>query len=174
VRSALRQRAGGDGPAEAMTPATRDRLDRVVGALRQITADAGPDSGLDVELKPTGAVLHVRGAAPDVAREAERRAMTGPATWPGVHTTRGKAVVEMAVTEISKGVALQWLRRLIEADAVFYAGDDVTDETAFEVLGPDDVTVKVGPGDSHAAYRLETPDDVAELLQLLVAERSQR
>jgi trehalose 6-phosphate phosphatase len=157
-----------------MTPAARERLDRVIGALRQIASDAGPGSGLDVELKPTGAVLHVRRATPDVARQAERRAMAGPATWPGVHTTRGKAVVEMAVTETSKGVALQWLRGLTEADAVFYAGDDVTDETAFQVLGPDDVTVKVGPGDSHAAYRLGTPDDVAELLQLLVAERSQR
>jgi trehalose 6-phosphate phosphatase len=174
VRPALRERPGGAGPGAAMTPAARERLDRIIDALRQITADAGPGSGLDVELKPTGAVLHVRRAAPDVAREAERRAMAGPTTWPGVHTTQGKSVIEMAVTQTSKGVALQWLRGLTEADAIFYAGDDVTDETAFEVLGPDDVTVKVGPGDSHAAYRLETPDDVAELLQLLVAERSQR
>ena len=41
-------------------------------------------------------------------------------------------------------------------------------------LGPDDVAVKVGPGATHAAYRLDGPEDVRELLQLLVAERSQR
>ena len=57
---------------------------------------------------------------------------------------------------------------------MLYVGDDVTDESAFAVLGPDDVTVKVGPGDTHAAYRLDGPEDVRELLQLLVAERSQR
>ena len=41
-------------------------------------------------------------------------------------------------------------------------------------LGPGDVPVKVGPGETRAAYRLDGPEDVRELLQLLVAERSQR
>ncbi len=57
---------------------------------------------------------------------------------------------------------------------MLYVGDDVTDETAFAVLGPDDIGVKVGSGETHAAYRVDGPEDVRELLQLLVAERSQR
>jgi trehalose 6-phosphate phosphatase len=62
----------------------------------------------------------------------------------------------------------------MNCDGTLYVGDDVTDESAFEVLGERDVSVKVGPGETHAAYRLDGPEDVRELLQLLVAERSQR
>ena len=100
--------------------------------------------------------------------------MTGPARWAGVDVTLGKSVVELSVVETSKGIALQQLRAAAEIDAVLYVGDDVTDETAFGVLGPDDMGVKVGSGETHAAYRVDGPEDVRELLQLLVAERSQR
>jgi trehalose 6-phosphate phosphatase len=154
-----------------MSSAEAERLAAVVEALRAIAA---ADPALDVELKPTGAVLHTRRAAPDVARDAEERALAGPGSWAGVHAIRGKAVVELAVVETSKGVALQRLRAELEPDAVLYAGDDVTDETAFAVLAAGDVGVKVGPGDTRAAYRLAGPPDVRELLQRLVADRSQR
>jgi trehalose 6-phosphate phosphatase len=55
----------------------------------------------------------------------------------------------------------------IGADAVLYFGDDVTDEHAFEVMGPRDVSVKVGPGKSAARYRLGSPEQVAEALGTL-------
>lgn len=174
LHPALRDRSGDQWRAGAMTPEQGELLTRVIAALTSIVRGAGPESGLDVEVKPAGAVLHTRLAAPDVAATAEAATLGGPAAWPGVHTTLGKAVVEMAVVETSKGVALQQLRALTKVDAVLYAGDDVTDETAFAVLGPDDVGIKVGPGVTRAAYRLDRPDDVAELLQLLVAGRSQR
>jgi trehalose 6-phosphate phosphatase len=165
--------AGGPEGSGRMTSEQAELLDRVVGALEAI-ADASGDAGIEVEVKPTGAVLHTRRADPVIARQAEQEAVAGPGTWPGVHVTVGKSVVELAVVETSKGVALQQLRALVSPDAVLYVGDDATDETAFAVLGPDDVGVKVGPGDTHAAYRLDGPPDVLELLQLLVAERSQR
>jgi trehalose 6-phosphate phosphatase len=153
-----------------MTPATEALLKRVVTALRSI-ADG---EGLEVETKPTGAVLHTRRAAADQAERATREAREGPGSWPGVHLTMGKSVVELAVLETSKGVALQYLRQLSGADGTLYVGDDVTDESAFAVLADHDVSVKVGPGETRAAYRLDGPQDVRELLQLLVAERSQR
>jgi trehalose-phosphatase len=159
--------------AEPMTPATTNLLDRVVAGLHDIAA-ADPDGRVEVEVKPTGAVLHTRRAPAALAQQATERAMAGPATWPGVHVTLGKAVVELAVTETSKGTALQRIRTAARADGVLYIGDDVTDESAFAVLGPADVSVKVGPGETHAAYRLDGPEDVRDLLQLLVAERSQR
>lgn len=158
-------------PGSALTTEESARLHDVIVALRAI---ATADPALDVELKPTGAVLHTRRACDDVARRAEEDALAGPGSWPGVHAIRGKSVVELAVVETSKGVVLQRLRIDREVDAVLYAGDDVTDETAFAVLGPGDVGVKVGPGDSHAAYRVDGPEDVRELLQRLVADRSQR
>lgn len=175
---ALRPSLGSaDGPPDGggtLTPEQQALLARLVAELTRIVQAAGPGSGLDVETKPSGAVLHTRRAAPDVARIASAAATEGPAGWPGVHTTLGKAVVEMAVVETSKGVALQQLRAAMGAAAVLYVGDDVTDESVFAVLQPGDVGVKVGPGETGAAYRLDGPPDVTELLQLLVAERSQR
>ena len=153
-----------------MTPATEALLQRVVTALRTI-ADG---EGLEVETKPTGAVLHTRRAAAEPAERATREAREGPGSWPGVHMTLGKSVVELAVVETSKGVALQHLREVAAVDGTLYIGDDVTDESAFAALGDGDVSIKVGPGETRAAYRLDGPPDVRELLQLLVAERSQR
>jgi trehalose-phosphatase len=167
----LRHPRGGLSPSIGMTSEEAGRLDKVIAALREIAAT---DSALDVELKPTGAVLHTRQATPDVAADAEERALAGPGSWAGVHAIRGKSVVELAVVETSKGVALQRLRADLGVDAVLYAGDDVTDETAFAVLEAGDIGVKVGPGATHAAYRVDAPEDVRELLQRLVADRSQR
>jgi trehalose 6-phosphate phosphatase len=66
------------------------------------------------------------------------------------------------------------LRDEVGADVVAYLGDDVTDEFAFRALGPADVTVKVGPGDTAARFRVESPEDAAEALRLLHDRRSAR
>ena len=170
---AVRHPDRGSSASGGMTSDQAALLARVIEALKVIgRADEG--EGLEVEVKPSGAVLHTRRAPDDVARRAEAAALSGPGSWSGVHAIRGKSVVELSVVETSKGVALQRLRSTLEVETILYAGDDVTDETAFMALGPDDVTVNVGPGATHAAYRLDGPEDVRELLQLLVAERSQR
>jgi trehalose-6-phosphatase len=49
-------------------------------------------------------------------------------------------------------------------------GDDVTDEDGFRVLGPGDVGVKVGAGDTAAGRRLADPDAVRAWLESLTAE----
>jgi trehalose 6-phosphate phosphatase len=58
---------------------------------------------------------------------------------------------------------------------VLYAGDDVTDEHAFAAVASrenaDDVTVKVGDGETAARYRVGGPEDVTDLLRELVAAR---
>jgi trehalose 6-phosphate phosphatase len=56
-------------------------------------------------------------------------------------------------------------------DCVVFFGDDVTDEDVFSSLGNDDVGVKVGPGDTSAGYRVDSPAQVAEALALLLTER---
>jgi len=73
-------------------------------------------------------------------------------------------VVELTVLHASKGEALIALRDEIGAPVVLYAGDDVTDERAFEALGEQDITVKVGPGDTVARYRVQSPEDVVAAL----------
>jgi trehalose 6-phosphate phosphatase len=92
-----------------------------------------------------------------------------------VHLTLGKEVVELAVVDVTKGVALTLLRDRLGlpfgTGGVLYIGDDVTDERAFAVLDDDsgDVTIKVGPGETLARHRLEGPEDVAITLEYLAA-----
>jgi trehalose 6-phosphate phosphatase len=145
--------------------ARRDEL----AAAAQAVVD-GHD-GARVEHKPAAVVVHVRGAEPDVAARVLDAVWAGPARLPGVHAQQGKAVVEMAVVEVSKGAAIDSLRATLDADAVFFAGDDVTDETAFARLQPGDVGVKVGDGDTAAGYRVATPEDVTGVLEALLAAR---
>jgi trehalose 6-phosphate phosphatase len=97
--------------------------------------------------------------------------LAGPATWDGVHVTQGKEVAELVVVEASKGTALDLLRAQLGATGVLFVGDDLTDEKAFVRLRDGDVGVKVGPGDTAARYRVDDPEDVTDLLELLAAER---
>jgi trehalose 6-phosphate phosphatase len=159
---------GRPGPPRGLDPAADALLDRVTTALREITAAY---DGAWVETKPTGAVLHTRAMDRALAEVASERAVSGPGGWAGVSVTPGKEVVELSVSTATKGIALQQLRDLCDAQAVLYVGDDVTDERAFEVLRPDegDIGVKVGDGETAAAYRLAGPADVLELLELLAA-----
>ena len=85
------------------------------------------------------------------ARDAEAAALEVTARHTGLHVLHGKHVVEVSVVRADKGTALVALRDEVGADAVAYFGDDVTDEDAFRTLGPNDLTVKVGPGDTAAA-----------------------
>ncbi|MFI7587905.1 trehalose-phosphatase [Spongisporangium articulatum] len=123
-----------------------------------------------VEMKPTGVVLHTRQAEAEVAAAATKAALKGVGSWPGVHVTMGKEVVELSVVEVTKGTALAALRQALGVGAVMYVGDDVTDERAFDVMSVDsgDVSVRVGDGDTLARHRLRDPEQVATLLGLLV------
>ncbi len=57
--------------------------------------------------------------------------------------------------------------RYTQADAVFYAGDDVTDEDAFAALGSGDLGLKSGEGPTLANFRVTGPAEVARALALL-------
>lgn len=149
----------------------RARLADVLAGLAAIVAD---HPGTELETKPTGGVLHTRKAARDVTASATRAALAGPAQAAGVHTLRGKEVVELTVLDTDKGRALESLRSRLGADAVLYAGDDVTDEHAFAVLHQDhgDVGIKVGPGDTAAHWRVRDPAELAGVLHALADLRA--
>lgn len=138
----------------------------------ELAAVVDGEPGVKLEHKPAGVAVHVRGAAPEVGARVLDAVRAGPATRPGVDATPGKDVIDLAVLQVNKGMAVDVLRERVGADAVLFAGDDVTDETAFARLGPGDVGVKVGEGDTLAGHRVAGPPDVARLLELLLAARA--
>lgn len=128
-----------------------------------------------IEEKPAGVVLHTRGMADSDAEAASAMVARAADELPGVHPMRGKSVVELSVTQASKGAALAALREQVGADAVAYFGDDVTDETVFARLADDPrhLCVKVGDGETAAALRVPDPDAVRGVLAQLARARGE-
>jgi trehalose 6-phosphate phosphatase len=125
-----------------------------------------------LEEKPAGFALHTRLATEENSRLAHLVALSeAQAEIENLTVRRGKNVLEFAVRSTTKGEAVEHLRRYTAADAVFYAGDDVTDEDAFAALLAHDVGVKSGPGATEAAYRVAGPEDIAHVLTTLVTFR---
>jgi trehalose-phosphatase len=146
--------------------------------LAQATAEAeaivARHPGARIEHKPASVSVHTRGIDPETAEAALREAAAMPDRVPGLHVMPGKQVVELAVLATNKGTALVDLARARGTEATLYLGDDVTDERAFEALDPDagHVTVKVGDGDTAAAWRVDDVADVVATLRLFVEART--
>ena len=145
----------------------QDLLQTITGALEAI---ASGKPGVTVESKPASVALHVRNASAGDGEDALREAREAAASW-DAHSTAGKAVLEFAVIATDKGEAIDILRDEHEASAVVFFGDDVTDEKAFKRLRGNDVGVKVGPGETLAAHRIDSPEDVAAALEYLLEAR---
>ncbi|KUI35378.1 HAD family hydrolase [Mycobacterium sp. IS-1496] len=144
----------------------------LVEIKRTLDAIAADYPGVTTELKPASVALHVRNASADDGDAAMRRADRAAAAW-DAQVTDGKAVKEFAVIHTDKGQAVDILRDQHDASAVVFLGDDVTDEKGFRRMRDGDIGVKVGPGDTAAAYRVDDPSDVAEALEYLLAVRRQ-
>jgi trehalose-phosphatase len=139
-------------------------LKRVTAELERLASSAG---GAWVEHKPFAAVFHTRPMADRVlASNLERQAAAVGAGCGGI-VQRGKMVVEVAVVEADKATALQTLRVQTGADRLLFAGDDLTDERAFRVIEPPDLSVKVGQGPTAAQLRVADPVEMVRLLAYL-------
>ncbi|WP_420368076.1 trehalose-phosphatase [Curtobacterium sp. L1-20] len=162
-----------DGHDEAAL--TDDEVARVarVGAALDAVGERFP--GVVIEHKPAGHGVHTRRVGSDVAAEADAAASAAAhEADPDVLERGGKDILEFAVRHVTKGDAIARLRDLHGADAVFFAGDDVTDEDAFRVLGDGDVGVKVGEGETLAAYRVADPAALTGVLKQLARARAVR
>ncbi|MFX1822210.1 trehalose-phosphatase [Pseudarthrobacter sp. CC4] len=144
-------------------------LDEVRTVLEDIVREA---PGTTLEDKPAGVVLHTRLAADDVAEDAVAAARSLLQDRKGVFLKDGKRVLETSVVNASKGEGVTFLRQITGATGVLFAGDDTTDEDALARLEPGDVGVKVGLDFTQAEYRVEAPVHIAELLEVLLQERS--
>jgi trehalose 6-phosphate phosphatase len=150
-----------DGP---LTGALAQRRDALADRLGEIVA-ATP--GARLEVKPASVAVHVRQVA-DPAAATVLLDRVHQLADPSITLKPGKAVLELAVTDADKGSALARLRADLGVAAALYLGDDVTDEDGFRALdGPDDLTVKVGDGDTAARHRVADPAAVVTLLAAL-------
>lgn len=163
-----------DGEATA-DPATARMLARVASGFDEL---ASRYPGALVERKPAGAAFHVRRVASDLQEDAleEARAMARGA---GVLDERagtgrlqpGHLVIEVLFTDASKGDAIAALVERTGATRTVFVGDDRTDEEGFARLGPEDLSVKVGPGETGASVRLAGQERVAPLFRRLLELR---
>jgi len=86
-----------------------------------------------------------------------------------VEILAGHKVIEIRPYGIHKGRIVPPLSPERLASVVILAiGDDRTDEDLFTVLPPEAITIKVGPGATHARFRLEGVPAVRTFLSSLV------
>jgi trehalose 6-phosphate phosphatase len=154
-----------------LTPEQAQLLARARAAVEEV---AGSHPGTWLETKPAGVVLHTRSAADDIAAAATEAARARLSAIDGVQITDGKRVLETSVVHTNKGEGIRTLRTLTSAAAVLFAGDDVTDENGFAALLPGDLGVKIGPGETRASYRVDSPEAFTEVLQTLLVLRRDR
>ena len=157
-----------------LTDDEADRMSRLEAALAPLVASV-PLARF--EHKPVGYGVHTRRVADQSLVPPLQRAARSAADQIGGFTTRaGKDIVEFSVRDVDKGDGVRMLRALLADEqgapvAVLYAGDDVTDEDAFAVLGPGDLGVKVGDGDTRANERVADIPAFVALLDALATAR---
>lgn len=118
--------------------------------------------GSSFEVKPRSVTFHYRNVSPGGEIGALERLRAWVEGWSELSLLQGKEVIEMSVASRNKGDAIS---ELAGGEAgILYMGDDTTDESVFAVLAPGDVGIKVGPGETLAAYRV---DDVAGVVGVL-------
>ena len=174
-------------PADATSSGLDDDQRALLSTLAGMADDfATRDSGMWVERKPFAVGLHIRGAADRrTGLTAYEEFRLAAQKLEGVTVTPGKDIVEVSVSPVTKGSYLEAYIDRTQPDAVIFAGDDVTDETALRVLdqqgltpagdgghpGRPDVGIRIGDGDTAAHRRLADPEAMAETLARLAEAR---
>ena len=89
----------------------------------------------------------------------------------GFKVQKGLKVIEFfSDARWNKGQAVRWLMRRLRAGRVFYAGDDVTDETVFRLLGRQDVGVRIGKkSHSRASYYVNGQKEAPAILERIIS-----
>src|SRR5690606_24625733 len=105
------------------------------------------------------------------ARAAQQDAAAAVNVIDDLTSRTGNNVLEFSVRSTNKGDALARLRQHANATAVLFAGDDVTDEDAFAVLGSGDVGIKCGSGPTAATFSVPGIPEVARALGQLAGLR---
>ncbi|MBX3622816.1 MAG: trehalose-phosphatase [Rhizobacter sp.] len=159
------ERRAADGYVRRMPVGLLDEAVALVAAL------CAQHPALRMERKPGAVALHYR-QAPELealclatVEEAVQRSQ-------GMALIRGKMVVEMKPGRATKGAAVRAYMDTapFRSRRPWFFGDDVTDESAFEVVqAMGGVAVRVGEGETLATHRLPDPGAVLQWLQAALA-----
>jgi len=156
--------------------ATTDWMDKVKPVM-ELFSRATP--GSHIEEKSSCIVWHYRESDEEFGAFKAKELMHQLAMSLGnlpCRISQGKKIVEVASLEVKKGtiVASACQEREDEGtpfDEILCIGDDQTDESMFLDAPKTSFTVKVGPGETHARYRVDTPEKVREFLSYVVEQR---
>ncbi len=137
--------------------------------LRDITART---PGSIIEAKSVALAWHYRMADQESgARRANelRLHLSQLLSNQPVEILAGHKVVEIRPYGIHKGRIIPPLPpERVASTVVFAMGDDRTDEDLFAALPPEAITIKVGPGPTHARFRIEGVSAARSFVQSLV------
>jgi len=151
-----------------------ERLDRMINydwkaellAIFRLYEQATP--GSLIEEKQSSIVWHYRRADREFgawkANQLTEELSALTANHP-IKVRHGKKMVEVTAVENNKGAAVA---RVLEQndpyEVVLCAGDDLTDESMFELSGPRLLTIKIGDGTTQARFRLPDPRSFRQFL----------
>jgi trehalose 6-phosphate phosphatase len=123
------------GVTSSVVDSSRAAVDAVRAVLPELLADAGAPGGVEIEDKHVALAVHVRGAAdPAAALALLRPTLADVARRSGLRLEPGRLVLELRPPGVDKGAALLALVAQRPAAAVVYAGDDLGDLAAYDVV----------------------------------------
>ncbi len=128
-------------------------------------------SGSSVEEKDFSLAWHYREAdvksGPAAARELIHT-LTILTSNMDLQVLSGNMVVEIKRSGTGKGAFFSMRLAREPWDFILAAGDDATDESLFLALPPEAVSIRVGAVASASRFNLDSPDDVLNLLEVMV------
>jgi trehalose 6-phosphate phosphatase len=148
-----------------------------MGALNAIEAELRPlvdrETGLLLERKQGAIALHYRQRPEleDLCRDAMARAAENAGS---ITVRRGKMVVEVVGYPSNKGSAIESFlqEKPFLGRTPIFAGDDLTDEDGFALVNErGGLSIKVGPGDTKAHYRVEGRQELLAWLNSIITNR---
>lgn len=158
--------------AEPPEPLSEEEQRSLERAGRRFDRVFGDEPGVRIERKPFGLAIHTREVADETQASELLAAAVELGVAEGMHVRIGKQVREFSVRNADKGTVLDRIRRSLPEAPVIFLGDDVTDEDVFRVLGPDDLGIKVGDGETLATERVPDTATAAAVLALLAELRT--
>ncbi|KTS11576.1 trehalose-phosphatase [Microbacterium testaceum] len=155
-------------PGVGVESATDDDADLALRDQLQdeVSRRAAGTTGVWIEPKEYGFGVHTRTADAETARAVREIAdELVAAEAPGWRRRTGHDILEFSFRHEGKDSAVAHLRERVGATAVLFAGDDVTDEDALRSLGPGDLGIRVGGGETAATLRVDDIDAFVTVLE---------